>query len=269
MDPRTESIKQEIEATRTAMTAKMEQIESQVYGTVDTIKSSAQETVDSLKESLNIKRMVEERPWTMLGASILTGFVLGSLGGSSPEQYHHNGYDYHYDDDQARRRVYVRMDRSNDDDDQDDYYDEHPTIAVASAEYQQQKESRMPQAKPRYRNDQRADRRPSRPMIRRASSASSGLISTFQEQFGEDIETLKTAAITTAVNSLRTLLQKNLPQLAEEFERARQERARQHTAGALHTYAANPAYTGEASPPTTHQNEGSNSIAASAITSET
>ncbi len=269
MDPRTESIKQEIDATRTAMTTKIEQIESQVHETVDTIKSSAQDTVDSVKERFNVKRMVNERPWTMLGASMLTGFVLGSLGGDSPEE--HNYDDYDDDDDWIRRRGYVRVERYSDDDDQDAYYEEHPTITVASDEYQQQKEHREPQTKRRYTSKQRTYRRPSRSMMRRASSASSGLMSTVQEQFGDDIETLKTAAITTAINSLRNIFHNNLPQLAKEFERARQERNQQHTADTPHRYAANnTAFAREAGGSThaTHQNDISSSIVAPVTTSE-
>lgn len=268
MDPRTESIKQEIDATRTSMTTKMEQIESQVHGTVDNIKTSAQDTVDSVKESLNVKRMVNERPWTMLGASMLTGFVLGSLGGDSVE--HHNYDDYNYDYDRARRRGYVRMDRYSDDDDQDEYYEEHPTIPVASDEYQQHDEHRAPQTKRRYTNNQRTHRRPSHSMMRRASSASSGLMSAVQKQFGDDIETLKTAAITTAINSLRNMLQNNLPQLAEEFEHARHEREQQHTEDTPHTYAANTAFAREAGGSThlTHQNDVSSSIVAPVTASE-
>lgn len=83
MDQTTESIKQEIEATRESMTTKMEQIESQVQGRVDGVKQSAQATVDNVKRKLDISRMVDERPLMMLGAAVIVGFLVGRMGGSA------------------------------------------------------------------------------------------------------------------------------------------------------------------------------------------
>ena len=56
-------------------TSIMEQIEERVVGT-------ARETVEQVKEKLDVRNLVAERPWTMLGVSVAAGFVAGSIGRS-------------------------------------------------------------------------------------------------------------------------------------------------------------------------------------------
>lgn len=48
------------------------------------------------------------------------------------------------------------------------------------------------------------------------------------EQFNEELDTLKDATLATMTRVLRETLHDNLPQLAEEFERARTERQQYH-----------------------------------------
>jgi hypothetical protein len=77
MDHRTEPIRQDIDTIRDSMTDKMEQIESRVKGTVD-------DTVETVRRTFDIRQQVDERPWTALGAAVLAGYVLGSMGDSEP-----------------------------------------------------------------------------------------------------------------------------------------------------------------------------------------
>lgn len=74
MVERTESIRQDIDATRSSMTNKLEQIEDQVRDKVDSTVSQAKRVVD-------VRHHVNERPWLSLGAAVMAGYLLGSLGG--------------------------------------------------------------------------------------------------------------------------------------------------------------------------------------------
>lgn len=78
MDQRTESIKQELDATREALTAKLEQLESQAP---DLVKASTQATLK--RAWSHVIRMVNERPWAMLGAAVTLGFGFGIITGRS------------------------------------------------------------------------------------------------------------------------------------------------------------------------------------------
>jgi|GEM_PF-3501192 len=242
MDQRTESIRQEIDETRGSMTDKMEQIESQVYDTVDDVKESAYEKVEQVKEKVNVQRMVNERPWTMLGASVLAGFVLGSITGSESRGGHYD-YDYEY---AAHRRGYDRDDyyerprQSYRYLDETSYYTQNPTPAEMRRGYGPS-ESNGERAHQEYHPSQGQE--PSRERAHREyygdreRRSGSGVRSTMQEQFGGEIEALRRAAISTATNTLRSMLQENLPQFADEFDRARHEQERRYEAGAAPQHA--------------------------------
>jgi len=198
MDQRTEYIRQDIDATREAMTDKLEMIESKVKGTVDDLKGSVENTVETVKENVkqafDIKQQVSERPWTMLGASVVAGYVLGSLGGSddsptsSTSQYRTNYSNYNSGEP-------VR------------YYSDN-----SSSSY----------------NRPESDSSYSRSSSSTGSSATSAITSLL-DQFGLEFDTLKDAAVVTVGNMLRDMMKKNLPQFAEEFERARKEREHSST----------------------------------------
>src|SRR5439155_2148708 len=51
------------------------------------------------------------------------------------------------------------------------------------------------------------------------------------DQFGDEIETFKTAALSTLGMMARDWLKENLPQLGDEFERARRQREKEHQTG--------------------------------------
>lgn len=246
MDQRTESIKREVDETRESMTAKMEQIESQVQGKVDDIKGSAQETVeriktstqetiDTVKEKVDIKRLVDERPWTMFGASIAAGFVLGTMldeTGRSGQRYRHDrpGRTYQYDYDEEAY-YYARPRRATPGQEYR-YYEEHPRGERPSGAYGPDEDDRS-QVPPPYRARQH---RPE-----------PGFMSSFREQFGGEIDAFRDAAIATATSTLHDLMRQNLPRFAEEFDRARSERERQHREGtARHATNQSREHTGEA-----------------------
>jgi ElaB/YqjD/DUF883 family membrane-anchored ribosome-binding protein len=96
-----ELIRQQMEQTRTSLSEKLETLEQKVMDTVTETKSAIQDTVCTVKESVNdtvssvkesmhegvesvkgfvdVKAHVEERPWLMVGGSILCGYVLGAM----------------------------------------------------------------------------------------------------------------------------------------------------------------------------------------------
>src|SRR5262245_25381872 len=95
MDKRTEPIRQDIDSIRDSMTDKMEQIESKIKG-----------TVEDTRRMVDVKYRVSQRPWAALGASILIGYALGSIGGDDTPAAPRPGEPVRYyskpDDDRAR-----------------------------------------------------------------------------------------------------------------------------------------------------------------------
>jgi len=125
MDHESEVIQQQMRQTRQALSEKLECLEEQVLGTVKGVTStvdsvtraaretvnaakqtveetlhtarqtvhetvaSAQETmhgaVDAVRHSLDVQRHVQERPWTMMGASFAAGFLGGYLWQRTPQ----------------------------------------------------------------------------------------------------------------------------------------------------------------------------------------
>lgn len=103
-----ELIRADMEDTRAALTEKLEVLENQVMGTVQDARSAVSDTVETLKETVStvketvtdtvsavkesvhegvatvkdwfdIGAQVERHPWFMLGGSILTGYVVGTM----------------------------------------------------------------------------------------------------------------------------------------------------------------------------------------------
>ncbi len=68
MDQRANHIRQDIESTRASLDAKL-----------DSLETKARQTFD-------LNHQVSERPWMALGAAVVAGYVLGSLGSNEPEQ---------------------------------------------------------------------------------------------------------------------------------------------------------------------------------------
>lgn len=102
-----EVIRQQMDETRTNLTDKLEMLENQVVETVqgtqqavaetvETVKDAVQDTVQSVKDSVNdtvagvkdtfdLRRHVNERPWTMMAGATVLGFLGGKLFGKNPK----------------------------------------------------------------------------------------------------------------------------------------------------------------------------------------
>jgi hypothetical protein len=76
--------RQDIAHTRSAITEKLAILEDRV-----------QETVDGVKHTLDLRYQVKQRPWLMVGGSLLVGYTLGRIGRmSSTTHVPSNGTSY-------------------------------------------------------------------------------------------------------------------------------------------------------------------------------
>jgi ElaB/YqjD/DUF883 family membrane-anchored ribosome-binding protein len=92
MDPQPDVIRQQIEETRSHLTEKLETLEAEVKGTVQSAKETVEETISSVKETMtnakeavkrtfDVRYQVDQHPWAMLGLSAISGLALGVLVG--------------------------------------------------------------------------------------------------------------------------------------------------------------------------------------------
>ena len=101
MPAETELIKLQMGQTRTALADKLESLETKVLGTVATttdtvgktveevgttvretardVRAVMHETMDSVRDALDVSRQIQHHPWTMVGGSVLVGYVGGVL----------------------------------------------------------------------------------------------------------------------------------------------------------------------------------------------
>jgi ElaB/YqjD/DUF883 family membrane-anchored ribosome-binding protein len=89
-----EIIRQQIDETRSSLTAKLEALEEQVVGTVqnakatveetiENVKETVQETVSTVKDTFDIPLQVRRHPWPMVGGCFVLGLVTGAVVGDA------------------------------------------------------------------------------------------------------------------------------------------------------------------------------------------
>jgi hypothetical protein len=201
MDQRTEPIRQDIDAIRDSMTDKMEQIESKIKG-----------TVEDTRRMVDVKYQVSQRPWAALGASILFGYALGSIGGD--------------DTPSARHRS-------------------EPSEPSETIRYY----SATSEDRSRSTHDRTANFR-SQPAIHHDDSRSASkpiFMDQIMEQFGDEIQLLKAAALTSVTGLIRDTVRRNLPALNDEVERMRGQHGISNTSAAPRSYGQPRATSGDAS----------------------
>jgi len=74
-----------VQETKDAITDTVQETKTAITDTVSTVKESVHEGVETVKDWMDVKAHVQERPWLMLGGSILAGFALGNLLGERRE----------------------------------------------------------------------------------------------------------------------------------------------------------------------------------------
>jgi len=93
MDAEPEVIRQDIEQTRSALTEKLETLEEEVMdtvrsakdtveGTIENVTDKVQETVESVQRTFDLEYQMQERPWVMIGGSVVAGVAVGVLANS-------------------------------------------------------------------------------------------------------------------------------------------------------------------------------------------
>jgi len=116
-----EVIRQQMEDTRTSLTAKLETLEEKLVSTVQETTSAVQETVSTVKETVHegveavhetvatvkegvnesvetvkdffdIQAQVNHHPWLMVGGSVAVGFTLGMLTNRASSMPMHSSY---------------------------------------------------------------------------------------------------------------------------------------------------------------------------------
>jgi hypothetical protein len=70
-----------IDKTKARLDRRLEILGSELNAVVKDIASSAKETIADVKEQLTLRYQTEQRPWTMIGASVVTGAIVGATFG--------------------------------------------------------------------------------------------------------------------------------------------------------------------------------------------
>jgi ElaB/YqjD/DUF883 family membrane-anchored ribosome-binding protein len=86
MDPEPNVIREQIDETRSSLTEKLETLEAEVKGTVQSaretissVKESVQSAKETVKRTFDVEYQVNRHPWAMLGLSLVSGVALGAL----------------------------------------------------------------------------------------------------------------------------------------------------------------------------------------------
>jgi len=147
------------------------------------IENKIKGTVEDTRRMVDVKYQVSQRPWAALGISLLVGYTLGSLGGSDDSRA------------QPQRGEAFR------------YYDDHNDDRARQA-----RERDNASHSPAFA--QHTDTR---------HAAQPGMLDQIMDQFGDEFQLLKAAAITSVVSLVRDAVRQNLPALDQEVGRLRSE----------------------------------------------
>jgi len=152
---------------------------------IEQIETKIKGTVEDTRRMVDIKYQVGQRPWAAIGVSLLVGYTLGSLGGGddTPSQP------------QRGETIRYYSEASNDD-------------RRARATRQHDADTHSPSFA------QHTDTR---------RAAQPGMLDQIMDQFGDEFELLKAAAITSVIGLVRDTVRRNLPALDQELGRLRSE----------------------------------------------
>jgi hypothetical protein len=164
------------------MSSKVEQIESKI-----------KDTVEDTKRMVDVRYQVSQHPWAALGLSVFVGYTLGSMGGRSTEQPDYSATVRYRGDSTDDRGAAIR------------YYGESAEDRSRSA----------PDTSDRYRYAGAAStQEPQKP-------AEPGIVDQLVDQFGDELQMLKAAAVTSLISLVRDTVRQNLPAVHQQLERLR------------------------------------------------
>jgi len=163
---------------------------------IEQIETKIKGTVEDTRRMVDIKYHVSQRPWAALGVSLLVGYTLGSIGGGD-------------DDTRAKpqRGETVRY-----------YTQSHDDRTRVGREHDSDTHSNS--------FAQHADTR---------RSSEPGMLDQIMDQFGDEFQLLKAAAITSVVNLVRDAVRQNMPALDQELGRLRSEQGGSAASGSPRT----------------------------------
>jgi len=84
-----DNVKGTVDETVEAVKGTVDEAKSTVEDIVGNVKGTMDDTVTKVKQSFDLRHQVDQRPWLMLGGSVLVGYMLGGRFGrrSTPQQY--------------------------------------------------------------------------------------------------------------------------------------------------------------------------------------
>jgi hypothetical protein len=150
---------------------------------IEQIETKIKGTVEDTRRMVDIKYQVSQRPWAALGVSLLVGYTLGSLGGDDKRNQPQRGEPFRY------------------------YEQPHDNDRARSAREHEHDTYRSSFTPP-------ADT---------SRAAQPGMLDQIMDQFGDEFQLLKAAAITSVIGLVRDAVRQNLPALDQELARLRSE----------------------------------------------
>jgi len=186
-----ENVKETVDETVGAVKETVEGARSTVDSLVENVKGTVDDTATMVKKSFDLHYQVEQRPWLMVGGSVLVGYFLGSWMYSGP--LYQRGYsDREYSSDDNLLYTAPISDGASFDD------------LEESGDTQKNRD-----ASKKYRTSMKSD-----------SHAKSRPWSNFLEPFQEEWDALKGVALGTLMGTLRTMVRQNMPTIAPKLEQA-------------------------------------------------
>jgi hypothetical protein len=227
------------------MTEKMEQIENKIKGTVD-------ETTHSVKRMVDVRHQAGEHPWAALSISVLVGYWLGSMGNGSSESGRHGDSGFRNYSSSAPDAYAQARYASNAHEGASSYSSYNPSASYGSSynpsssygsssssynpssSYGSSSSSYNPSGSYGSSYSPSAGYSPSSGYSAGSGSSGSwqqesrhaskpGMLDSVTSQFGDEIEALKSAAVTSLVGLLRDTIRQNFPTMHQEMERVRGE----------------------------------------------
>jgi len=150
---------------------------------IEQIETKIKGTVEDTRRMVDIKYQVSQRPWAALGVSLLVGYTLGSIGGGNEKRA------------EPQRGEPFR------------YYDQ----------------PRDDRAHPTREHDNDARNTAPASSTSHQRTAEPGMLDQLMDQFGDEFQLLKAAAITSVISLVRDAVRQNLPGLDQELGRLRAE----------------------------------------------
>jgi ElaB/YqjD/DUF883 family membrane-anchored ribosome-binding protein len=187
-----ENVKETVDETVGAVKETVEGARSTVDNLVENVKGTMDDTATLVKKSFDLNYQVDQRPWLMVGGSVLVGYFLGSwMYRDSSYQRGYSEREYSSNEDNVLYTAPVRNGASFDD-------------LEESVDAQKNRD---------VSNKYQAS-------VKSASHAKSHLWSNFLGPFQEEWDALKGVALGTLMGTLRTMVRQNMPTVAPKLEQA-------------------------------------------------